>query len=91
VRVVFLEPPQEALDLLDRRRRWGADRWDEMWNGVLHVDPLPCGADGEHRSDVLGITLRSVDGKLEISWTAAPPPSERAAKPGCGPGIGWSA
>jgi Putative restriction endonuclease len=43
VRVRFLEPPQEVLDLLDRRRRWGADRWDEMWDGVLHVVPMPSG------------------------------------------------
>jgi hypothetical protein len=43
VRVLFLEPPQEVLDLLDRRRRWGADRWDEMWDGVLHVVPMPSG------------------------------------------------
>jgi Uma2 family endonuclease len=43
VRVLFLEPPREVLDLLDRRRRWGADRWDEMWSGVLHVVPMPSG------------------------------------------------
>jgi hypothetical protein len=43
VRVLFLEPPQEVLDLLDRRRRRGADRWDEMWDGVLHVAPMPSG------------------------------------------------
>ena len=43
MRVLFLEPPQEVVDLLDRRRRWGADRWDEMWNGVLHVVPMPTG------------------------------------------------
>ena len=43
MRVLFLEQPQEVLDVLDRRRRWGADRWDEMWNGVLHVVPMPTG------------------------------------------------
>jgi hypothetical protein len=43
VRVLFLEQPREVLDLLDRRRRWGADRWDEVWSGVLHVVPLPSG------------------------------------------------
>jgi len=26
------------------------------------------GPDGEHTSDVLGITLRTVGGKLEITW-----------------------
>ncbi|MDR7420395.1 MAG: Uma2 family endonuclease [Armatimonadota bacterium] len=26
---------------LARRRRIGADRWDEMWEGVLHMTPAP--------------------------------------------------
>jgi Uma2 family endonuclease len=30
--------------------------------------PMQPGPDGEHVSEVLGITLRTVDGKLEISW-----------------------
>ena len=28
-------------DVLDDRRRRGADRWDEMWDGVLHMVPPP--------------------------------------------------
>jgi hypothetical protein len=28
-------------DFLEQRRRWGADRWDEMWEGVLHMPPAP--------------------------------------------------
>jgi Uma2 family endonuclease len=28
-------------DLADQRRRSGADRWDEMWDGVLHMPPMP--------------------------------------------------
>lgn len=27
--------------LLDERRRLGIDRWDEMWEGVLHMVPPP--------------------------------------------------
>jgi Uma2 family endonuclease len=27
--------------LLEERRRWGADRWDELWNGELHMVPPP--------------------------------------------------
>ena len=27
--------------ILDGRRRTGADRWDEMWDGVLHMPPMP--------------------------------------------------
>jgi Uma2 family endonuclease len=30
-------------DLLEERRRTGADRWDEMWDGVLHMAPAPSG------------------------------------------------
>ncbi len=35
---VMCEVPQ---DLLEDRRRTGADQWDEMWDGVLHMAPLP--------------------------------------------------
>jgi hypothetical protein len=38
VRAVMLEVPQA---LLDERRGRGADRWDEMWEGVLHMVPPP--------------------------------------------------
>ncbi len=27
--------------ILDRRRRSGADCWDEMWEGTLHMPPMP--------------------------------------------------
>lgn len=30
--------------------------------------PVQAGLDGELESEVLGITLRTVDGKLEITW-----------------------
>ena len=39
--LVFDPPPAELEALLERRRRWGADRHDEVWEGVLHVIPLP--------------------------------------------------
>ncbi|MBN1421999.1 MAG: Uma2 family endonuclease [Planctomycetes bacterium] len=35
---VFPEVPQH---ILDQRARTGADRWDEMWEGVLHMAPTP--------------------------------------------------
>lgn len=31
-------------ELLAERRRTGADRWDELWRGVLHMVPPPSGA-----------------------------------------------
>jgi hypothetical protein len=38
--LVFDPPPAELEALLERRRDWGADRHDEVWEGVLHVIPL---------------------------------------------------
>lgn len=34
-------PPADFEQLLQRRRRWGADRHDEVWQGVLHMSPEP--------------------------------------------------
>ncbi len=34
-------PPPELKGLLERRKRAGADRRDEVWEGVLHVNPPP--------------------------------------------------
>jgi Uma2 family endonuclease len=31
----------EDPHLLEERRRRGADRWDEVWEGVLHMAPAP--------------------------------------------------
>lgn len=44
MRTLLPDPPppelQDALEgLLERRRQWGADRHDEVWEGVLHVNP----------------------------------------------------
>jgi Uma2 family endonuclease len=33
--------PEALPDVLELRRRTGADRWDEMWEGVLHTPPMP--------------------------------------------------
>jgi Uma2 family endonuclease len=38
MRAVMLETPDS---LLDERRRTGADRFDEIWEGVLHMVPPP--------------------------------------------------
>jgi Uma2 family endonuclease len=32
---------QVPADLLESRRRTGTDRWDEIWEGVLHMPPMP--------------------------------------------------
>jgi Uma2 family endonuclease len=42
VRTVISDPPPADFEsLIERRRRWGADRHDEVWEGVLHVVPAP--------------------------------------------------
>lgn len=42
--IVVLDPlPVEIAALLERRRRFGLDTLDEMWEGVLHVNPGPHG------------------------------------------------
>ena len=48
-------PPAEFEALLERRRRWGADRHDEVWKGVLHMAPAPgnAHADVQHQLAVL--------------------------------------
>lgn len=38
MRAVMLEVPPH---LLEERRRHGVDRWDEMWEGELHMVPPP--------------------------------------------------
>jgi Uma2 family endonuclease len=42
MRTVVLDPPSAGLEeLLERRRRSGLDRLDEVWEGVLHMIPAP--------------------------------------------------
>jgi len=44
VRTLILDPSSVGLDeLLERRRRSGLDRLDEVWEGVLHMVPAPSG------------------------------------------------
>jgi Uma2 family endonuclease len=39
--LVLDPPPDELEELLERRRRVGADRHDEVWAGVYHMVPSP--------------------------------------------------
>ena len=48
MRTLILEPSTVGLDeLLERRRRSGLDRLDEVWQGVRHVVPAPSGEHAE--------------------------------------------
>ena len=44
---LVLDPqPVELTELIERRRRLGQDLFDEVWDGVLHMNPAPSGAHG---------------------------------------------
>ncbi|HEY1689694.1 MAG TPA: Uma2 family endonuclease, partial [Solirubrobacteraceae bacterium] len=52
-------PPAELAALLERRKRLGLDRHDEVWEGVLHVVPSPA-----HRHADLAQQLAEILGPL---------------------------
>jgi Uma2 family endonuclease len=39
--------PAEFEALLERRRRLGQDVYDQVWDGVLHMNPAPAGRHGQ--------------------------------------------
>ena len=44
---LVLDPQPHELDaLIERRRRLGQDLFDEVWEGVLHMNPAPRGRHG---------------------------------------------
>jgi Uma2 family endonuclease len=56
MRALILDPPSAGLDeLLERRRRSGLDRFDEVWEGVLHMVPAPSHAHGSIEAQLLMI------------------------------------
>lgn len=54
------EMPSVPPELLEWRRRTGADRWDEMWEGVLHMVPSP-NLEHQHFGS-------QIDGYLNTHW-----------------------
>jgi hypothetical protein len=50
----FVRDPQpvEFEALLERRRRLGQDLFDEVWEGVLHMNPAPSGRHGDLESQL---------------------------------------
>lgn len=62
-------PPAEIEAFLERRRRLGQDRKDEVWEGVLHVVPAP-----SHRHATLSAQVKALlrapahDAGLEVSY-----------------------
>lgn len=68
--VIVGEPPHEFQQLLERRRALGQDLYDEVWEGVLHVNPAPSGRHG------------MIDRQLAILLSE---PTERAGLTATGP------
>jgi Uma2 family endonuclease len=62
---VILDPlPVEIDELLYRRKQLGLDRADEMWEGVLHVNPTPHGRHGrilQQLAELLGPPAHAAD------------------------------
>ena len=55
-------PPAELRALLERRKRLGQDRKDEVWEGVLHMVPAPAHRHGhlaQQLAELLGPTARA--------------------------------
>lgn len=48
-------PPAEFEQLLERRRRSGADRRDEVWEGVLHMAPAALRRHADLQAQVIAI------------------------------------
>ena len=46
--------PQVPQHILEQRARTGLDRWDEMWEGVLHMPPMP---NREHQDLALSLAV----------------------------------
>lgn len=44
--------PPEIRQLIERRRRLGQDLFDEVWDGVLHMNPAPRGGHGAIESQL---------------------------------------
>jgi len=75
---VRLEAPEEVLEgFLEERRRRGEDRWDEAWEGVLHMVPSPT---KEHQA--LAGRLMIVLGPLALARGLEPAQDLELHKPG---------
>jgi Uma2 family endonuclease len=54
MRTLLPDPaPAEFEALLERRRRWGGDTRDEVWEGVLHVNPAPHGRHARFQAQLI--------------------------------------
>ncbi len=70
MRTLVLDPSVAGIDeLLERRRRLGQDRHDEVWDGVLHVSPYASGRHADIQIQVATI-MRPLAMKVGL-WATA--------------------
>jgi hypothetical protein len=66
VRTLILDPPSAGLrELMERRRRSGLDRMDEIWEGVYHMVPAPSHEHGSIESQLHAI-IRPLAGQAGL-------------------------
>jgi Uma2 family endonuclease len=66
--LVLGTPPPELEALLERRRRAGADRFDEVWEGVYHMVPGPSFEHARLEAQLLAV-LRAPAGAAGLTVT----------------------
>ncbi len=70
VRTLVLDPQTAGLgELMERRRRSGLDRLDEIWEGVYHMVPAPSYAHGDIDSQLHAI-LRPLASSAGLTMTS---------------------
>jgi len=71
VRTLLPDPPPAPFEeLLAQRSRWGADRRDEVWEGVLHMNP-PASHEHERLVMLLGRLLGPHTDRAGLELTGA--------------------
>lgn len=71
VRTLVLDPETAGLgELLERRRRSGLDRLDEIWEGVYHMVPAPSYAHGDLDSQLHTI-IRPLAERAGLTMTSS--------------------
>ncbi|HZU98839.1 MAG TPA: Uma2 family endonuclease [Planctomycetota bacterium] len=68
MKAVLLEVPES---LLEERRRKGLDRFDEMWDGVLHMVPPPSGPHQDFTGELRKVIEPLAEAKGLKTWIQA--------------------
>jgi hypothetical protein len=82
MRALVLDPDTSGLEeMLERRRRSGLDRLDEVWDGVLHMVPAPSFAHASVTHQVgVALDVRATLAETGTRVEGACPPASVAAE-----------